>query len=147
MKNKFLTFLLLFACINVFSQNNQNLFIKKTNGYNISGNIKNLSDTSLMLAYYFAGKQYSVDTAYSKNGKFVFSGEKPLDGGMYLIVLPNQKYFDIIITEQDISFSSDLNDLISNMKFDKSKENTPFYEYLNFITNKQKEVSPLRTKE
>ena len=29
------------------------------------------------------------------------------------------------------------------MKFKNSVENTPFYEYLNFITKKQKEVTPL----
>ena len=33
------------------------------------------------------------------------------------------------------------------MKFTNSKENTPFYNYLNFITEKQKEVTPLRERE
>ena len=63
---------------------------------------------------------------------------------MYLVVLPNQQYFDIVISEQHFSFSTKLQSLIKDMKFTNSKENTPFYNYLNFITEKQKEVTPLR---
>ena len=63
---------------------------------------------------------------------------------MYLVVLPNQQYFDIVISEQFFSFITDIKSPIEKMKFENSQENTPFYEYLNFITKKQKEVTPLR---
>ena len=66
---------------------------------------------------------------------------------MYLVVLPNQQYFDIVISEQHFSFSTKLQSLIKDMKFTNSKENTPFYNYLNFITEKTKEVTPLRERE
>ena len=66
---------------------------------------------------------------------------------MYMIVLPNQQYFDIVISEQRFSFSTNINSLVKSMKFTSSKENTPFYKYLNFITEKQREVTPLREKE
>lgn len=117
---------------------------KDKKGYKIEGYVDGLQDTSIILAYYFGGKQYASDTAYSKNGSFTFSGEKALSGGMYLVVLPNQQYFDIVISEQHFSFSTKLKSLIKDMKFTNSKENTPFYNYLNFITEKQKEVTPLR---
>ena len=115
-------------------------------GYEITGEIDGLVDTSIILAYYFGDKQYARDTAYSKSGKFTFSGDKKLDGGMYLIVLPNQKYFDLIITEQKFSFKSKISNLVSNMSFSNSEENTPFYNYLNFIVEKQKQVAPLKSK-
>ena len=83
-----------------------------------------------MLAYYFGGKQYATDTAFSKNGKFIFKGDETLDGGMYLIVLPNQQYFDLVISEQQFSFKTNLNSLVESMEFTNSKENTPFYNYL-----------------
>ena len=57
-----------------------------------------------MLAYYFGGKQYATDTADVINGKFTFKGNKELKGGMYLVVLSNNQYFDLIISEQYFSF-------------------------------------------
>ncbi len=117
---------------------------KEKNGYKIEGYVDGLQDTSVILAYYFGGKQYATDTANSISGSFTFIGEKKLPGGMYLVVLPNQQYFDIVISEQHFSFTTDIKSPIEKMKFKNSVENSPFYEYLNFITKKQKEVTPLR---
>ena len=121
---------------------------KDKKGYKIEGYVNGLQDTSIILEILFWWKTISIhDTIYSKNGSFTFSGEKALSGGMYLVVLPNQQYFDIVISEQHFSFSTELKSLIKDMKFTNSKENTPFYNYLNFITEKQKEVTPLRERE
>ena len=54
--------------------------------------------------------------------------------------------FEIIVSEQHFSFSTKLDDLVGAMTFHKSKENPPFYEYLNFIQEKQKEVTPIQQK-
>ena len=116
-------------------------------GYKISGEIKNMQDTTVILAYYFGGKQYATDTTEITNGKLTFSGDKELDGGIYLMVLPSGKYFELIISEQKFSFTTDKNDLVQSMRFQNSRENTAFYEYLNYITEKQKEVSPLKEKQ
>ena len=114
------------------------------NGYNISGEIIGLKDSTVMLAYYFGGKQYATDTAIVKNGKFTFKGEKDLKGGIYLVVMSDSKYFDLIVSEQKFSFITKSDDLVAEMSFTNSKENPPFYEYLNFITQMQEEVTPLR---
>jgi hypothetical protein len=119
---------------------------KEVISYNISCEIEGLQDTSVILAYYFGGKQYATDTAQSVNGNFTFKGDKELKGGMYLVVLPNQQYFDIIVSENKFSFSTKLDDLVGAMTFKNSKENTPFYAYLKFITQMQKEVTPIRQK-
>ena len=147
MKKTLLSILSILICSTTFSQQTHLFKSKDNSAYKIEGNIKGLQDTSVILAYYFGGKQYATDTAYSKNGEFSFSGEETLGGGMYMVVLPNQKYFDIVISEQKFSFSTDINSLVESMKFENSKENPPFYSYLNFITEKQKQVSPLREKE
>ena len=120
------------------------LLNKSQSGYSINGSVEDLQDTSVILAYYFGGKQYATDTAQSVNGKFTFKGEKELKGGMYLIVLPNQQYFDIIVSEKRFSFSTKIKDLVGAMTFKNSKENPPFYEYLSFITQMQKQVTPIR---
>ena len=130
-----LIFLNLFLFSNLFSQS-----------YKIEGEVLGLEDTDVILAYYFGGKQYAKDTTESKNGKFIFTGDEKLDGGMYLIVLPEQKWFDIIISEQKFKFKTSLNNLVSDMQFTNSKENTPFYSYLNFINSKQKDIAPIREK-
>ena len=142
--------LLFILCFTITSQSysqskfGQKKTIQEVIGYNISGEIEGLQDTSVMLAYYFGGKQYATDTTEVINGKFSFQGEKELQGGMYLVVLANQQYFDMIVSEQHFSFSTKLDDLIGSMSFENSKENPPFYEYLNFITQMQKEVTPIR---
>ena len=58
-----------------------------------------MQDTTVIMAYYFGGKQYASDTINIVNGKLTFSGEKAL-GGIYLLVLPDGKYFELIISEQ-----------------------------------------------
>ena len=118
----------------------------QTSKYKIEGEVTGLKDTEVILAYYFGGKQYAKDTAISNNGKFTFFGSEELEGGMYLVVLPDQKWFDIIISEQKFKFKTSLNNLVSDMTFINSIENTPFYKYLNFINLKQQEISPLREK-
>ena len=121
-----------------------NISNNKLDFYYIEGEVKGMRDTTVILAYYYGGKQYAQDTAKSINGKFIFEGNKKLSGGMYLVVLPDGKYFDIIISEQKINFSTEINSLVESMYFVESEENTPFYEYLNYIISKQKEVNPLK---
>ena len=144
MKKTILIFLSVILFSPVISQDLDIFKSKEKNGYKIEGYVEGLQDTSVILAYYFGGKQYATDTANSISGRFTFLGEKKLPGGMYLVVLPNQQYFDIVISEQHFSFTTDIKSPIEKMKFKNSVENTPFYEYLNFITKKQKEVTPLR---
>ncbi len=115
-------------------------------GYKIKGEIKNMQDTTAILAYYFGGKQYATDTTDVVKGKLTFSGGKELEGGIYLVVLPGGKYFELIISEQKFSFTTDKNDLVASMNFKNSKENTAFYQYLNFISVQQQKVAPLKEK-
>ena len=133
MKNIILLLLFFYFSINSNAQNLSQLLAKSKDGYKISGEIKNIQDTTVILAYYFGGKQYASDTTDIVNGKLVFSGKKVLDGGIYLLVLPDGKYFELIISEQHFSFVTDKNDLVASMQFKNSKENTAFYEYLNYI--------------
>ena len=143
---KRITLLIILSAITLdaFSQNIFNNEQKIKNGYKINGEIKGLKDSTVMLAYYFGGKQYVSDTAIVKNGKFTFEGEESLKGGMYLIVLSESKYFDLIISDQYFSFSTKLDDLVGGMIFEKSNENPPFYKYLQFIMEMQKQVTPIR---
>mgnify|MGYP001242184984 FL=1 len=147
---KKITILLILSTLTLtgFSQsvfNNKKKTTKSNkSGYKITGEVVGLEDSTVMLAYYFGGKQYATDTANVTNGKFTFRGDEKLKGGMYLVVLSDNKYFDLIVSEQRFSFSTKLNNLVGEMIFENSEENTPFYEYLNFIITMQKQVNPIR---
>ncbi|MDA7728851.1 DUF5106 domain-containing protein [Flavobacteriales bacterium] len=144
MKKLLLLISILSFTFNTDAQTLADLLQKNTSGHKITGTITGLQDSTIMLAYYFGGKQYATDTAVVTNGKFTFEGEKELKGGMYLVVLSESRYFDIIVSEQHFSFTTKTDDLVGAMTFKNSKENPVFYKYLNFITDMQKEVTPLR---
>lgn len=109
--------------------------------YQFKGNIKGIQDTTCMLAYYYSDKQFARDTAeIDSKGNFVFEGDEVLKGGIYMVVFPEGNYFEMIVSEQKFSFESDISNLIENMQFSNSTENTLFYEYLQFVNKKGSEL-------
>tara|TARA_X000000368_G_scaffold75271_1_gene55709 strand:+ start:602 stop:2032 length:1431 start_codon:yes stop_codon:yes gene_type:complete len=117
----------------------------QSNNYKIEGEIIGLKDTSILLGCYFRDSGQAIDTAYSKNGKFIFTGDKKLKKGMYFIMLPNYN-LQLVINEKEIKFKTSLKNPVKDMIFSKSLENQPFYNYLSFINEQQKIVAPLREK-
>jgi peroxiredoxin len=114
--------------------------------HKISIKVEGLRDSLVYLANYFGDKQFLTDSAKADaNGNVVFKGDKKLPGGIYLIVLPGKKYFEVIIDkEQSFSLETKMDDFVSNMSIKGSAENDLFYNYLKFIAAKSKEVEPLR---
>ena len=119
-----------------------------TESYDISFQIKGLKGGKCMLGNYFCDKQYNQDSCIvDDNGKGQFKKSKTLPGGIYLFVLPNKKYFEMLLDkDQQFSFETDTLDFIENTKFKGSDDNVMFYKYLTFITRQQKAVEPLRIK-
>lgn len=116
-------------------------------GYKYTGQVVGLNDSTCMLAYYYGDKQYAKDTAdIDSQGRFVFEGETPLDHGMYMVVLPNGNYFELVITEDEFSFNTTSDQLVEAMTFTNSAENKSFYGYMQFITQKQKTLQELQAK-
>lgn len=115
-------------------------------GYSIKVRIKGLSNTQCYLGNYYGDKQYVKDTSkVDANGNFSFNGKEKLPGGIYLIITPDKKYFETLITDgQNFSMETDTLDFINHMKIKGSDENTLFYNYLSFIAGKSKEIEPLR---
>ena len=120
---------------------------KQKDGYEIKAKINGLKDTICYFGYHMGDKQYVSDTVrVDSKGNMVFKGDKKLDGGIYLVVPPNKKFLEILITpsEQHFSFETDTIDPIKNMKIKGSAENDLFYRYLNQIAIKQKQIEPIR---
>lgn len=113
--------------------------------YSFKVKVNGLKDTVCYLGHYYGDKQYIKDTAkVDSKGNFEFSGEDALPGGIYLIIVPAKKYFEIIVDrELFFSIETDTSDFVGKMKIKGSTDNKLFYDYLNYINQKQKEAAPL----
>ena len=105
--------------------------------------IAGLQDTTVHLAKYLGPKLYYADTAQSVNGVVQFEGSKHM-GGLYAVVLPGGKYFEVIHDKEPIDmYVADANDFVGSMKVNKSRNNMVFYEYILFMTDNKKKMSAL----
>lgn len=103
-------------------------------GYDIKVKIKGLScGSELMLANHFADKQYLRDTSECENGVFHFKGDEPLETGVYLIVLPDKNYVEVLMSEKEDQtqyyFEGDTALNIEDFKVSGSKENEEFLKF------------------
>ncbi len=100
-------------------------------GYEVTFTINGLSDSTIYLAYYLGDKQYLKDSLkINKSGYGVFSGTESLPQGIYMIVLPGKKYFEILIShDQFFSLTCSYSDYFNTLKFTGSDENSAFIDY------------------
>ncbi|NOU60797.1 TlpA family protein disulfide reductase [Marinifilum caeruleilacunae] len=127
MKLKFLSLYVLIFCTFTFT----NIHAQK---YNISVQLLNCKDSTAYLAHYFDGKIFADDTTSLVNGQGSFSKDKVLDQGIYVIYLPSQKYFDLLIGEdQEFSITADPKDFIGSINITGSKESKAFHAFQNFM--------------
>jgi len=76
------------------------------------------------------------------NGNIVFKGKKNLDKGVYFLLSQEKgNYFDFIVDEQTQKqqITSDKSNLLDNLKAVGSKQNENFFNYIRFVTTKNKE--------
>ena len=117
-------------------------------GYNVKVKITPfVKDSTYYLANYFGDKQYIQDSAKADaSGTLLFKGKEKLPGGIYLFVLPSKKYFELIIDkEQNFSAETDTIDMVKNMQVKGSQDNQFFYDYLRFVSGKQKEAEGMQS--
>ena len=117
-----------------------------SSGYNIRVRIDGLQDTTLLLAYHFGNRKYIKDTIQvDSRGAGVFSGDEALPGGIYLVVMPEMNYFELLIDrEQDFSIETSLKEPVRNMQVKESEENRQFIEYHRFMNEKQNASSAIQ---
>ena len=137
MKNILLFLLFIIPGFNLLSQS-----------WEIQGELKGYTNDSIYFGYFFADKQYILDTAQVIEGQFQFSGEEPLQSGVYLVVMPpDNKYFQIMINaeEQSFSFSADHAEIEKTVQFDGSTDNRLFYDHLLYLAEKREQLSQLQS--
>ncbi|MCT4616444.1 MAG: AhpC/TSA family protein [Marinifilaceae bacterium] len=128
MKKAFSLFLLASLCsfsTNVFSQN-----------YRIELNLESTVDT-VYLAHYFDGRIFADDTIVAKQGKAIFSGDKKLSEGIYVLYLSNHKYIDFLLgDDQDFKMEGNSADFIGSLKITGSAETEGFHKFQIYMKNK-----------
>lgn len=136
-------FVVIFIAINAYSSSSGD-----KNGYNIKIKIKGLKDTICYLGYYYADKQYVLDTTkIDANGNGVFEGQKPLDGGLYFLYTPKNTLIQFLISDsQKFSIESDTLDLINKTKFIGSNENKLFNDFHKYRMNQYLRVQALKAR-
>jgi thiol-disulfide isomerase/thioredoxin len=115
-------------------------------GYKISFEVAGVQDSMCYLGNYFGNKQYIQDSAKADSeGKFVFSGEEALPGGIYLIVMPAQKYFELLIDkDQEFDVKTTYQNPVNSLEVSGSTDNEDFYKYMRFVENRGKQIQSLK---
>ncbi|MBW4359998.1 thioredoxin-like domain-containing protein [Flavobacterium taihuense] len=124
------------------------MFVQAQTGHEIKINLKNCKDTVAYLAFYQFDKLYISDTCKKVvNGNIVFRGKKNLDKGVYFLLSQEKgNYFDFIIDDQSQrqQINSDKSNLLDNLKAVNSKQNDNFFNYIRFVTTKNKQFDAFK---
>ncbi len=123
----FIIFILFFvSCSNTSAQESE---IKIT--------IKGAENKKLTFAFYYQDeisvvKEFSLD----KKGKTTLEFDEKLPKGIYIIIIPEITYFDVLISDnQQFELKTNLDNPISNMKIKNSLDNKVFYDYQKAVSD------------
>lgn len=121
---------------------------KKQTGHNIRFKVQGYKDSSAIIAHYYGDNQYiPKDTAkFDSKGNLEFKGKNELPEGVYLLVLPKNKYVEFLVGEQFQLMEFDSADAVGTMKVKEGIENLVFYGYQKTMSDKTKEAVPLKAK-
>lgn len=116
--------------------------------HRIEVNIKGVQDTSIYLAHYYDGRVFADDTTFvNKKGHAIFTKDSLLSQGIYIVYLPGNKYFDILIGEdQHFKISTDTTNFIASMKIEGAKESNAFLSFQKFMQEQNKKGKDLKKK-
>ncbi|MBN2681439.1 MAG: DUF5106 domain-containing protein [Bacteroidales bacterium] len=117
--------------------------------YKIKVKIDGLKDTTVLLAYHFRDKIFTVDSVFlNSKGKGIAKDEKALLQGQYLIYLPNGKYFDILIDDdQRFAIYNKSENFVDKFRSKGSKSNKllcKFTREINAINNELNTIQKLK---
>ena len=129
----FLFFIILFNFCDSTAQENK-----------ISIYIKGAENKEILFAYYYEDKYYPVEeTKLDENGKIELLFEEKLEPGIYLVMIRDAGFFDLIIPPdaQNFEVKTDIDNYVLNMVIEGSPDNENFYNYLRKSTEIQEQTS------
>src|SRR5690606_20834445 len=140
---KKLLFLSFFGAFAVMSAQS----LQEVTNYEYKFKLNGLKDSECYLGYHFGEKQYVKDTLkVNSKGEVTVKGKDTLQGGMYMLITPDKKWLDFVVSEPSFSIEFDVNDPAGTVKSKNSVENQIWFDYLKFISQKEQQIMPLRKK-
>ncbi|MCF8335261.1 MAG: DUF5106 domain-containing protein [Bacteroidales bacterium] len=117
-------------------------------GYEIKVQIDGLKNSDLYLGFHYGDKQLIKDTIkLNENGQGTFQGDEALQQGIYLVITPKKKYFEILAGEdQHFSLETNVNDFVNTMEFQGSEINQAFNDYQKFMMKQNQQSAALKKK-
>jgi len=114
--------------------------ISSAQTYKIDIEISDLSEKDIYLGYYYGNKTYVKDTiTLDSKGKGFFRGDSLLNQGLYIIVMPDKNYFDVIIgDDQEFSIETKAANLITNLKIKGSSGNLALIDFQEHMKSQNK---------
>ncbi|MBN2697618.1 MAG: DUF5106 domain-containing protein [Bacteroidales bacterium] len=118
----------------------------KGQGYRIGVSFKGLSGDTLILGEYFTTRMIPKDTVVlDSRGSGVFEGPERFRGGLYLIYLNPNYYFDFLIDSlQVFSIATDTSDFVAKTVFQGSPDNDLFLEYKQLLRQSRTDAERYR---
>lgn len=111
--------------------------------------IPNLKNQQIILGHYFSKQSMMIpdDTVLLNNkGIATFHKKEQLPKGMYFIFLPNKRFFNILLSDnQKFAIENDTVDFIKNMKTTGDDENKLFADFQIFRAETWEKSNKLRT--
>lgn len=100
---------------------------------------------TVFLANYYGSKLYYNDTAIV-DGKSTatFKKAKGYPAGVYAVVVPGPKYFELVVNEPIIKVSTRKDDLLPSLQIKQSRENELFIGYIRFLNDRKTDGDALR---
>lgn len=111
----------------------------------IEVHIAGAANDTIYLANYYGNKLFYNDTTVADaKGRAVFNSDRGYKAGVYAVVVPGPKYFEIIVNEPRIVLATDKSDLMGKLQVRESKENEVFSKYVITLNERRKEGDALR---
>lgn len=113
----------------------------------IEVHIDGLIGDTVYLANYYGNRLYYADTAVANNkGVAVFQHPDGYPAGVYAVVIPGPKYFELVVNEPSVVLHTKATDLMGSLKVVNSKENEIFLDYIRFLNARKADGDTLRNR-
>ncbi len=107
---------------------------------------KGFENKNILFAEEYGKKQIVLDTIrLDTAGHGIYSSKNRLNTGIYTIIFPNQKYFELLISDQQfISISTDSSDIFGKLIIEGSDESDLFMKYQRMAVEYEKLQTEIR---
>lgn len=111
-------------------------------GYKLDFKIEGLENKTMMLGYFFGESTYVKDTALmNAQGEFSFSGQEPLNKGMYFVILDKARLFDFVIgKDQEFEMTAKHPEYVATLEVNGDYDNDLFVKDLHYNAERNNEA-------